>query len=105
VTLGVLGLLAWVRLTPTLFFGVLMAVGYGAAAIFGLFALDEDWNFLSLNEADNWLHFGLAVLGALIAFMALAEMRYRIRREPEIDLRDRLESPRLTGDRSRTPVR
>jgi hypothetical protein len=88
IVLGVLGLLAWRSLRASIGYGALLAIGYGAVFVFGLFALDEEWNFLSLNEADNWLHLGLAVLGAVIAALGAAEQR-RMLEVDEIDLRER----------------
>jgi hypothetical protein len=72
--LGVLGLVAWMRRPWTLAYGVLTLVGYGAAAIYGVYALDEEWDFLALNEADNWLHLALAAVGLLVAALAYWEM-------------------------------
>ena len=73
-----LGLLAfalcWNR-RGTLTYGMIVAGGYLGAFVYGLFAVDEDWDFLSLNQEDNWLHLGLAVLGAIIAGLAASEMR------------------------------
>jgi hypothetical protein len=89
--LGALGLIAWTRLRTSIAYGVLLAVGYGSTAIFGLFALDETWNFLSLNVADNWLHLGLALAGVAIAAIGAAELRERER--VEIDLRDHVSTP------------
>ena len=37
-------------------YGWLLAVGYGAAFIYGLLAVGEDWDFLNINAADNVLH-------------------------------------------------
>ena len=48
-------------------YGWLLAVGYGAAFLYGLFAVGEDWDFLSLNWADNWLHLVTALVGLAIA--------------------------------------
>jgi hypothetical protein len=73
--LGGLGLVAWMRRPWALAYGTLTLVGYGAAAIYGVFAIDEEWDFLALNEADNWLHLGLAALGLVIAALAYWEMR------------------------------
>ena len=39
-------------------YGWLLAVGYGAAFIYGLLAVGEDWDFLNINGADNVLHLG-----------------------------------------------
>ncbi len=48
-------------------YGWLLAVGYGAAFLYGLFAVGRDWDFLSLNWADNWLHLLTALVGLAIA--------------------------------------
>jgi hypothetical protein len=102
--LGLVGLLTWTRIRGAFGYGVLLAVGYGAAAVFGLFALDEDWNVLSLNTADNWLHLGLAALGATIAVLARRDLRTPLRTEPVIDLRD-LPVRDVTGDPARSSTR
>ena len=49
-------------------YGLLLLVGYGAAFIYGLIAINKDWDFLNLNWADNVLHIVTAIVGALIAF-------------------------------------
>ena len=49
-------------------YGLLLLVGYGAAFVYGLIALGEDWDFLNLNAADNVLHIATALVGAVIAF-------------------------------------
>ena len=49
-------------------YGLLLLVGYGAAFVYGLFAIDKDWDFLNLNWADNILHIVTAIVGAIIAF-------------------------------------
>jgi len=48
------------------------AVGaaYLLVGILGLFMVGEDWNYLALNQADNVLHFGTAVLALAIALWA-----------------------------------
>jgi hypothetical protein len=48
-------------------YGWLLAIGYGAAFVYGLFAVGESWDFLSLNAADNWLHAVSALAGLVIA--------------------------------------
>ena len=48
-------------------YGWLLTVGYGAAFIYGLFAVGESWDFLNLNWADNILHLLTAVVGLVIA--------------------------------------
>jgi Domain of unknown function (DUF4383) len=49
-------------------YGLLLLVGYGAAFVYGLFAVGQDWDFLNLNWADNILHLVTAAVGAAIAF-------------------------------------
>lgn len=66
--IGALGLLLAWRLGGARTFGWLLFVGYGAAFVYGLLAVDRpNLNFLSLNVADNWLHLGSALLGLVIA--------------------------------------
>jgi hypothetical protein len=50
-------------------FGWLLAIGYGATFLYGLFAAnrEDSVNFLSLNWADNWLHLLSALAGLAIA--------------------------------------
>ena len=48
-------------------YGWLLAVGYGAAFVYGLIAIGKDWDFLNLNWADNILHLVTALVGAAIA--------------------------------------
>ena len=51
-------------------FGWLLVAGYGLAFLYGLFAVgNENLNFLSLNWADNWLHFASVLLGLVIALL------------------------------------
>jgi len=49
-------------------FGLLLLVGYGAALLYGLFAVNADWDILNINWADNVLHLVSALAGAFIAF-------------------------------------
>ncbi len=50
-------------------YGWLLAVGYGATFLYGLFAANREdaVNFLSLNWPDNWLHLLSALAGLAIA--------------------------------------
>jgi hypothetical protein len=48
-------------------YGWLLAVGYGAAFVYGLIAIDQDWDFLNINAADNVLHIATAVVGLVMA--------------------------------------
>jgi hypothetical protein len=65
--IGVAGLVLGRTLAGARNYGWLLAVGYGAAFIYGLFATGKDWDFLSLNWADNILHLLTALVGLLIA--------------------------------------
>ena len=67
--IGVAGLVLGRTLAGARTYGWLLAVGYGAAFIYGLFATDKDWDFLSLNWADNILHLATALVGLVIALL------------------------------------
>jgi len=47
-----------------------VGAAYLLVGILGLFMVGEDWNYLALNQADNVLHFGTAVLALAIALWA-----------------------------------
>jgi hypothetical protein len=72
--LGLIGLALIWKLRGALTYGLIVLIGYGAALIYGLAAVGEDWDFLSLNTADNWLHLALAVLGLVIAALAYRDI-------------------------------
>jgi hypothetical protein len=67
---GLAGILLWRTVRGALTFGVLLIVGYLVVLAFGIAAEGEDWNVLSINTADNWLHLAFVVLGAVIAALA-----------------------------------
>ncbi|RBY92754.1 DUF4383 domain-containing protein [Blastococcus sp. TF02A-30] len=67
ILIGAAGLLLARTLAGARTYGWLLAVGYGAAFIYGLFAVGEDWDFLNLNGADNVLHILTAAVGLAIA--------------------------------------
>jgi hypothetical protein len=69
ILIGVAGLVLGRTLAGARTYGWLLAVGYGAAFIYGLLATDKDWDFLSLNWADNILHLATALVGLVIALM------------------------------------
>ena len=69
ILIGVVGLALSRTLSGARTFGWLLAVGYGAAFVYGLFATGADWDFLSLNWADNFLHLATALVGLVIALM------------------------------------
>ena len=69
VLIGLAGLALARTLSGTRTYGWLLAIGYGAAFVYGLFAVGESWDFLNLNWADNWLHLVSALVGLAIALM------------------------------------
>lgn len=59
---GLVGIAASARYSVSLTYLFGGGVVYLALWVYGLFIdRDTDWNFAAFNEADNWLHFGLAV--------------------------------------------
>lgn len=69
ILIGVAGLVLSRTLAGARTYGWLLAVGYGAAFVYGLFAVGQDWDFLNLNWADNILHLLTAIVGLVIALM------------------------------------
>ena len=69
ILIGVAGLLLSRTLAGARTYGWLLAVGYGAAFVYGLLAVGEDWDFLNLNGADNVLHIATALVGLVIALL------------------------------------
>ena len=67
ILIGVAGIALSRTLKGARTYGWLLAVGYGAAFLYGLIAIDKDWDFLNLNWADNVLHLLTAVVGLVIA--------------------------------------
>ncbi|SHN88233.1 protein of unknown function [Geodermatophilus obscurus] len=67
ILIGAAGLLLARTLAGARTYGWLLAVGYGATFLYGLFAVGQTWDFLSLNWADNWLHLVSALAGLAIA--------------------------------------
>jgi hypothetical protein len=66
--IGLGGLAMWRRLDSARTYGWLLAAGYGAVFLYGLFAAgNSDVNFLSINGADNGLHLVSALAGFAIA--------------------------------------
>ncbi|MCZ2837943.1 DUF4383 domain-containing protein [Modestobacter sp. VKM Ac-2985] len=67
--IGLAGIALASKLSTARVYGWLLAVGYGAAFVYGLFAAGEDepLNFLSINWADNWLHLASVIAGLAIA--------------------------------------
>ena len=69
IVIGVAGLVLGRTLAGARTYGWLLAVGYGAAFIYGLLAINEEWDFLSINAADNVLHILTALVGLVIALL------------------------------------
>ena len=67
ILIGVLGLVLGRTLAGARTYGWLLAVGYGAAFVYGLIAINQTWDFLSINAADNVLHALTAIVGLVIA--------------------------------------
>jgi hypothetical protein len=67
--IGLAGLALFRTLRTTRTYGWLLAVGYGATFLYGLFAAGrtDALNFLSLNAADNVLHLVSTLAGLAIA--------------------------------------
>ena len=66
ILIGVAGLALSRTLAGARTFGLLLAVGYGLAFLYGLFAVGQDWDILNLNWADNILHLLSAIVGGAI---------------------------------------
>jgi Domain of unknown function (DUF4383) len=70
--IGLAGLALWRRLDTARLYGWLLAIGYGLAFIYGLFAAgNADIDVLSINGADNGLHLVSAIAGVAIALWPL----------------------------------
>ncbi|WP_097196814.1 DUF4383 domain-containing protein [Blastococcus aggregatus] len=67
ILIGAVGLALSRTLAGARTYGWLLAIGYGAAFVYGLVAVGEDWDFLNLNAADNVLHILTALVGLAIA--------------------------------------
>ena len=69
IVIGLAGLALGRTLAGARTYGWLLAVGYGAAFIYGLVAIGQTWDFLSINGADNVLHLVTALIGLVIALL------------------------------------
>ena len=67
IVIGLAGIALSRTLAGARTYGWLLAVGYGAAFVYGLIAAGKDWDFLNINAADNVLHIATAVIGLVIA--------------------------------------
>jgi hypothetical protein len=66
ILIGVVGLALSRTLAGARTFGLLLAVGYGLAFVYGVIAVGKDWDVLNINGADNVLHLLSAVVGGVI---------------------------------------
>jgi hypothetical protein len=66
ILIGVVGLALSRTLAGAQTFGLLLAVGYGLAFVYGVIAVGKDWDVLNINWADNVLHLLSAVVGGVI---------------------------------------
>jgi ABC-type transport system involved in multi-copper enzyme maturation permease subunit len=65
---GLLGVVLWRTSSGARTFGWILAIGYGAAFVYGLIVQnDPDLNVLNINAADNVLHLVSAIAGLIIA--------------------------------------
>ena len=69
ILIGVAGLVLGRTLSGARTYGWLLAVGYGLAFLYGVFAVGQPWDILNLNWADNILHLATAIVGVVIAKM------------------------------------
>jgi hypothetical protein len=69
IVIGAAGLVLGRTLAGARTYGWLLAVGYGAAFVYGLIAINKEWDFLSINTADNVLHIATALVGLVIALL------------------------------------
>ena len=67
IVIGLAGIALSRTLAGARTYGWLLAVGYGAAFVYGLIAAGQDWDFLNINAADNVLHVATALVGLVIA--------------------------------------
>jgi hypothetical protein len=73
IVIGIAGLVLGRTLAGARTYGWLLAVGYGAAFVYGLIAIGQTWDFLSINAADNVLHIATALVGLVIALMPVRD--------------------------------
>jgi hypothetical protein len=67
IVIGAAGLALARTLAGARTYGWLLAIGYAAAFVYGLIAINKPWDFLNINTADNVLHIATAVVGLIIA--------------------------------------
>lgn len=66
--IGALGVVLWATPRGARAYGWILAIGYGAAAVYGLIVVgDPDVDLLNINPADNVLHIVSALAGLVVA--------------------------------------
>lgn len=93
VVVGILGLLTATYSGLARTYGWLLFLGFGLVAVWGLMItgvissnpVSNLGNPLNLNDADNWLHVGTAVLGLIIAIMPARKKVHVAEPEPAAD--------------------
>ncbi len=66
--IGLLGVAMWAKRSSARAYGWILAIGYGAASVYGLIVVDNpDANILNINGADNVLHIVSTLAGLAIA--------------------------------------
>jgi len=66
--IGALGVVLWATRRGARAYGWILAIGYGAASIYGLIVVDNpDADVLNINTADNVLHIVSALAGLAVA--------------------------------------
>lgn len=75
--IGAAGIALWRPVEQARAYGWLLAIGYGATFLYGLFIAgsDQGANFLALNQGDNVLHLASAVLGLAMALWIGRDLR------------------------------
>ena len=66
VLIGAAGLALSRTLAGAKTFGLLLAVGYALAFLYGVLAVGKDWDILNINWADNVLHIVSTIVGGAI---------------------------------------
>jgi hypothetical protein len=76
IVIGLAGIALWSTDARARTYGWLLAIGYGAASIYGLIAVNnEDINVLNINGADNGLHIASTIVGLVIALWPRRDAR------------------------------
>jgi Domain of unknown function (DUF4383) len=77
ILVGLVGLALARTLGGARAYGWLLFAGYGVVSLYGLLAVDHEWDFLDLNLADNMLHVATALVGVILALAPASDDRPR----------------------------